>query len=147
MKIHYKKSDIFVPEWNDNKKLPEGDQIKFHHKFLTTVERKTFIYWKDRTEGQMAALSVIADIENMTQEEQYKVLERDDRALVQNAEGIARAIVTKIENLEMEDEEGKVQKIDTIAKFYNAPDAYPALRAELEALCLRLSARADSKNS
>ena len=146
MKIHYKKSDIFIPEWNDNKKLPEGEQIKVHHRFLTTLERKTFVYWKDRTEGQMAALSAIANIDDMTQEDQYKILERDDRALIQNSEGIARAIVTKIENLEMEDETGKVHKIETIDQFYKAPDAYPALRAEIEAKCLSMSARADSKN-
>jgi len=46
----------------------------------------------------------------------------------------------------MEDEEGKVFKIDTIEKFYKAVDAIAGLKGEYEAYCVELSARADSKN-
>jgi len=147
MKIHYKKSDTFIPEWDDNKKLPPDEQIKFHHTFLTTEQRKRFVYWEDYTEGQMTVLSALAAAENLSQDEQVKALEKDDRRFVQDAVGIAKTIVTKIENLVLVAEDGKEQEIKDVTTFYKAIDAYPALRAELENYCLNVSARADSKNS
>ena len=147
MKIHYKKSDIFIPEWNDNKKLPPDEQIKFHHRFLTVEERKKYVYWDDYTEGQMTVLSALAAAEKMSIDEQVSALEKDDRKFVQDGKGIAKAIITKIEGLILVDEETKKEeKIDTIAKFYSALDAFPGLNFELEKYCLGASARADSKN-
>lgn len=146
MKIHYKKSDTFIPEWNDNKLLPEEEQVKFHHTFLSTEQRKKFVYWKNYTEGQMAVLSVLANTEKLSEDDSIKALERDDREYVQDAAGIAKTITTKIDNLTMIDENENEHKIDTIEKFYKAPDAFSALRAEYEQYCLTLSARADSKN-
>lgn len=145
MKIHYKKNDIFIPEWNDNKKLPEGEQIKFHHRFLTTLERKQFIYVEEHTQGSVAKFAS-GYSEDMTEDEQVALLDKTDRKITQDGAGIARCVVTKIENLEMEDEAGKILKIDTIEKFYNAPDIFPALRAEVEGMCVLMSARADTKN-
>lgn len=146
MKIHYKKSDTFIPEWNDNKKLPAEEQIKFHHTFLTTEQRKKFVYWEDYTEGQMTVLSALVAADKLSQDEQIKALEKDDRRFVQDATGIAKTIITKIENLILVDESGKEQEIKDITTFYKAIDAYSTLRAELENYCLNVSARADSKN-
>lgn len=147
MKIHYKKSDIFVPYWNDNKKEKPENQIKFHHRFLTVEERKRFVYWEDYTEGQITVISVLAAADKLSVDDQIKALEKDDRKFVQNGMGIAKMIVTKIENLVLVDESGKEEKIDTIEKFYAAIDAFPGLRFELERYCLGVSAKADSKNS
>jgi len=146
MKIHYKKSDIFIPEWNGNKKLPKEEQIKFHHRFLTTEERKSFVYWEDYTEGQMTILSSLAVADKMTEKEQENALAKDDRRFVQDAKGIALAVVEKIENFSLVSEDNKETKITDIKTFYKGIDAYTNLRAELEQYCLGLSARADSKN-
>jgi len=146
MKIHYKKSDTFIPEWNDNKKLPKEEQIKFHHRFLTTEERKKYIYWEDYTEGQMTILSALAVAEKLSQAEQESALSKDDRRYVQDSKGIALAIITKVENLSLVGEDGKETKIADIATFYKGIDAYTNLRAELENYCLSVSARADTKN-
>jgi hypothetical protein len=146
MKIYYRKDDIFIPTWEKNNELPQDDQIKFHHRYLSTAERKKFIYWENYTEGQMLTFSTMNNADKMTQEEQVDALSKNTRRFIQDAEGIARAVTTKIDGLEMVDPAGNVHKIDTIDKFYKAPDAFAALRAEYEAYCLTLSARGDSKN-
>jgi len=146
MQIHYKKSDIFIPESYDNKKQPEGEQVKFYHGFVTTAQRKEFVYVEPHTQGKVTILTSMYK-EEMNEDEQVKMLEKNDRKIIQDGDGIARAITTKIENLEMvDDETKKVHKIDTIEKFYNAPDAFPLFAAEYRAYCLGLSARADTKN-
>ena len=146
MQIHYKKSDIFIPEWNDNKKQPAGEQIKFHHTFISAGERDEFIYFEPFTEGKMQILYSMSKPE-MTDEDGEKVLEKNDRKFIQDKQGIAKRVTTKIENLEMVDDENKkVHKIDTIEKFYDAPDAFPGLKGEYEAYCIELTARADTKN-
>jgi len=146
MKIYYRKDDIFIPKWEKNNELPDGEQIKFHHRYLSTAERKKYVHLEDYTEGQLYALTRMPDDRPMTQDEQMDALSKDSRRFVQDAEGIARAVTTKIEGLEMVDPAGNVHKIDTIDKFYKAPDAFATLRAEYEAYCLMLSARGDSKN-
>ena len=145
MKIHYKKNDIFIPEWNENKKLPDAEQIKFHHRFLTTAERKEFIYMEPHTQGKVAILTNMYK-DDMTEDEQVDLLTKNDRKIIQDGEGIAKTITTKIEGLSMVDENSKEFKIDTIEKFYKTPDAFPVLAAEYSQYCLGLTARADTKN-
>lgn len=128
MRINVKKDSIWIPDWEDNKKLPEKDQIRFHHRFLTADERDIYVYVEDM------------QIKNLTDKE-------DNRKWIQNKKGIAKAVITKIENLVFVDEKGKEEKIDTIEKYYASPDAIPALTYILESYCLGLVARVDSKNS
>ena len=130
MKINVKRDSIWVPDWEGNLDLPEKDQIRFHHRFLTTDERDIYIYVEDIR---------IKDLKDITGEE-------DDRKWIQNKKGITKAVVTKIENLILVDEKGKETTIDTIDKFYEAPDAFPGLTMLLEGYCLGLVARVDSKN-
>lgn len=147
MKINYKKSDIFIPEWEGNKDLPDNEQIKFHHRFLTTEERMRFVYWEPYTQGQIATLMVYSNVEGMTEDEAEKAVAKANRRYVQNSAGIAKVITTKIENLIMIDETGHEFVIDTIDKFYKCIDAFAALRAEYEQYCLNLSAKVETKNS
>lgn len=35
MKVYLKKGFVFTPAWNDNKKLPEKEQIKIHFEFMS----------------------------------------------------------------------------------------------------------------
>ena len=129
MKINVKRNSIWIPDWEDNKKLPEKEQIRFHHRYLTLDERDEFIY-----------------IESATVE-QVQLEESGNRKFIQDKKGIAQRITTKIENLVMVDENGKEEKLDTIDKFYSAPDAFSELKVFYEAYCISLSARVDSKNS
>jgi len=128
MRINVKRDSIWTPDWEKNKKLPEKEQIRFHHRYLTTDERDIYIYVEDMKVVDLTA-------------------EDDNRKWIQDKKGIAKAIVTKIENLTLVDEKGKEQHIDKIEQFYDAPDAFPALAMLLEGYCLSLVARQDSKNS
>ena len=141
MVINVKKEDIFIPAWNGNRELPDAEQIKFYHRFLTTAERDKYLYWKNYTEGQVAALLSASNADDIDD-----FIARDDREYVQNRQGMARAIVTKIENLSLHYGDGSEEVVGTIEAFYKAPDAFAELRAELEAYVLTLSARVDSKN-
>ena len=141
MIVNVKKEDIFIPEWNGNRELPDADQIKVSHRFLSTAERERYIYWKNYTEGQVAALFAASKTEDVDD-----FIARDDRQYVQDKQGILRAIVTKIENLSITYGDDSEEAISTIEEFYKSPDAFAELRAELEGYALVLSARVDSKN-
>ena len=130
MRINVKRNSIWIPDWEDNKKLPEKEQIRFHHRYLTTDERDIYIFVEDIQVKDLTATD--GD---------------DNRKWVQNKKGITKAVITKIENLILVDEKGKETAIDNIEKFYSAPDAFPVLTVLLESYCLGLVARVDSKNS
>ena len=140
MVINVKKEDIFIPQWNGNQDLPEAEQIKIYHRFLTTAERERYIYLKNYTEGSAAKLLAAKD------DEITDVFLEYGREFIQDSKGIALAIITKIENLSIDYGDGQEEAVGTIEKFYSLPDAFPALRAEIEGYVLNLSARGDSKN-
>jgi len=100
MRINVKRDSIWTPDWEKNKKLPEKEQIRFHHRYLTTDERDIYIYVEDMKVVDLTA-------------------EDDNRKWIQDKKGIAKAIVTKIENLTLVDEKGKEQHIDKIEQFYS----------------------------
>ena len=130
MKINVKRDSIWVPDWEGNLDLPEKDQIRFHHRFLTADERDTYIYVED------LRVKDFRDIEG----------KEDDRKVINDKKGITKAIVTKIENLITVDDKGKEETIDTIVKFYACPNAFPSLQSLLEDYCSNTTARVDSKN-
>lgn len=142
MIINVKRANVFIPEFNGNRDLPDNEQIKFHHGFLTTEEREEFVYVKNFTQGGVDKLVSLVgkdfDLDTYA--------EANDREVVQDSKGIAKKITTKIENLVIEDESGAKETLDTIEKFYAAPDAFSHMRAEYESYVLNLSAKADSKN-
>ena len=143
MIINVKKEDVFIPEWNGNRDEPEAEQIKFYHRFLSTADREKFVYMRNLTQGQAQKLYMV------TQKDDFDIdeyVESNTREFIQDSEGIARKITIRIENLTLKYEQGTEEPIDTIEKFYDAPDAYRELRAEYEGYVLNLSARADSKN-
>jgi len=140
--INVKRANVFIPTFNGNRDLPDSEQIKFHHGFLTTEEREEFVYVKNFTQGGIDKLvSTIGDDFDMD-----AYAEANDREVIQDSKGIAKKITTKIENLVIEDESGVKETLDTIDKFYTAPDAFAQMRAEYEAYVLNLSAKAESKN-
>jgi len=129
MRVSLKKSDVFIPDWHDNLELPEGEQVKFHYKFLGSAERARYVYRKpteytfDNKGGDGFGKAEI----------------------VTDGKGLALRMVTRIENLEVETEAGQVRNIDTIEEFYKY--SLPDLASLVEAAMLDATAVVDSKNS
>lgn len=147
MKVQYKRNDIFIPEWNGNQTLPDNEQIKFHHRFLTVEERKKYIYLEPWTQGGATKVQSLIMDESLSEDQKWaQFADTNQRKFVQDARGIAKAITKSIDNLILVDEEGKENPIDTVEKLYGAVDAHAELVAEYEAHCLGITARADSKN-
>ena len=128
MRVSLKRTDTFTPEWNGNQELPEEEQVRFHHKFLGSADRKKYIYTKpikfsqgDDPSKQISDLEVVTD-----------------------GRGIAMKTVTSIENLEVEIVDGTVAKIDDVEVFYRY--SLNDLAAELERYMLECTAVVDSGN-
>jgi len=114
MIIEVKNEDIYIPDYENNTGLPEADQIKVHHRFLLPGERHKYIYTKglmvDKIKG-----TVDGNVESVT-----------------DMEGITKAIVTKIENLNIKSGK-KTIKVDTVEKMYTTSGVPPVLVAKIEA--------------
>lgn len=130
MVVSLKKSDAFIPDWMDNLDQPEDKQIKFHYTFLGSAERKGYVYARPmeftqeigKNEGQLGKMEMIQD-----------------------GKGLALRMVTRIENLSIEYEDGKKVVIDTIRDFYKYP--LPELASMVESHMLEATAVVDTKNS
>ena len=113
MIIEVKNKDIFIPTYGGNDKLPDGEQIKVHHRYLLPGERKKYVYTRpvkvDKLKGKVDS-SVEA---------------------VQDEEGIARAIITGIDNLEIKCGKDTI-KVDTVEKMYNTSGVPKYLVSEIE---------------
>jgi len=131
VKITLKKSDVFIPDYGNNLELPEDEQLKFHIQFLGASRRQQFVY--------------LEDIE-ITQEIAEGAGQVGNRKLIQDSKGMARAMVTGIDNLEIEYDNGETAKVTSITDFYNRP-IDPVLVALLEEYCLNATAEVDTKNS
>lgn len=129
MKISLKKSDTFIPDYEDNLQLPEDEQIKFHYTFLGSATRKQYEYLEDIL---------------ITQEIVEGSQQVGNRKLIQDSKGMAMAMVTKIENLEVAYEDGTTEKVEDIRDFYKR--SLPGLAQLLEAHCLNATSEADLKN-
>ena len=42
VKIKLSRTDIYIPKWNKNRKLPEEEQIKIEYRFMTSEEEERF---------------------------------------------------------------------------------------------------------
>ena len=125
MIIEVKNSDIYIPKYGGNKKLPEGEQIKVHHRFLLPGERHKYIYAKPVKINKLKG-TVDSVVET-----------------VQDEEGITRAIVTKIENLNIKP--GKeIIKVDTVEKMYSTSGVPKELVSEIEVNMLLSSPEVDN---
>lgn len=127
MKLIIKDSDVFIPEWNKNKSLPEAEQIKIYYKYLTTEQRKQFVY----TEPLKISTEKNKDSEM-------------ELVIKQDTMGIAKTSVYRIDGIELSD--GK--KIDTIQKLYSTIDSCDlgGLISEIEGFLLNANKRIDEKN-
>lgn len=126
MIIEVKNKDTFVPTYGGNDKLPEGEQIKVHHRFLLPGERKKYVYTRpvkvDKLKGK-----VDSNVE-----------------AVQDEEGICRAIITSIDNLDIKCAD-KTVKVDTVKKMYDTSGVPSALVAEIEVNMLIVSPVVDAE--
>ena len=113
MRIEVVKEKTFEPTYGDNLDLPVPERVRVFHRFLSASERSRFIYTKPLKIGG-------ADTGTME--------------FVQDDEGIARAIITKIENLELEIG-GKVTKIETAKALYETEGVPSGLVRAIEMYC------------
>ena len=113
MIIEVKNKDIYIPKYGGNDKKPDGEQIKVHHRFLLPGERKKYIYTTplkiDKAKG-----TVDSNVE-----------------AIQDEEGITRAIVTGIDNLEIKCGDKSI-KVDTVEKLYSTSGVPDGLLREIE---------------
>lgn len=120
MIIEAKNSDVFIPTFNDNKEQPVDEQIKVHHRYFLPSERKKYIYTEP----------IVVDVG--TGEVDGKV------KYVQDEQGIAKALITKIENLTISID-GKEKKVQTVKEMYETPGVPQALVTEIELYLLSAS--------
>ena len=117
MRIEVVKEKSFEPTFGGNLDLPEAERIRVYHRFLTAAERGKFIYTKPIKIGQGADGSM---------------------EFVQDEEGIARAIITRVENLELSTK-GKAVKIETGKALYETEGVPAMLVREIEMYCFTAS--------
>ena len=132
MKISLKQSDTFIPDYDDNLTLPEDKQIKFHYRFLGSATRTQYEYLED--------IQITQEIVEGSQQV-------GKRKLIQDSKGMALAMVTKIENLEIEyvdNDVKKVEQVTDIHDFYKR--SLPGLAQLLEAHCLSATSEVNPKN-
>ena len=102
MRIVAKTGLVYIPEWNDNKKLPKEEQVKIHYRYLTGPEKENYIGFEpiefDEDGNQVGGFRL-----------------KIDRASAINT-GVLR-----IEGLEVETE-GKVVTVDTAKQLMEIPE-------------------------
>ena len=113
MIIEVNNKGIYIPDFGNNKTLPEAEQIKVHHRYLLPGERQKFIY----TEPLM--------VDKLKGEVDSKV------KAVQDMTGIAKTIITKIEGFSIKSG-GKNVKIDSVDKLYNTSGVPYSLVSDIE---------------
>jgi hypothetical protein len=118
--IEVKKEGVFIPKFGGNKTLPESEQIKVKHRFLTVGERDKYIYVKPVKVNQLKG-----------------TVDGESEA-IQDMKGIVLAIVTGIDNFELMVGKKKV-KVDTTEKLYNTEGVPNSLVKEIEIYMLNVS--------
>lgn len=58
MNVVIKSRGVYVPAWNDNRKLPEGEQVRVHWKVLSTAERQD-LYQLEPSDDEKQPLKVV----------------------------------------------------------------------------------------
>lgn len=125
MIIEVKREDVFIPSWGGNKSLPDEEQIKVHHRFLTPNEYSKYVYAENVKVDKLKG-TVNSEVET-----------------VQDMTGIAKAIVTKIENYGLKIDD-KTVMIDTISKLYSTEGVSKDLIHEIEVKMFRASPEVDA---
>ncbi len=110
MEYEVKRGDVFIPDWKGNKDSEEP--IRIHYRYLTPEERNRFFYTKP------------VDLSAAVSERKVEY--------VQNVEGAARVMITKIENFALR-VEGERVEINTAEKLYTTRGIHQDLIAEIEA--------------
>lgn len=114
MKIQIKKRDVFIPEWNGNKK--NEAPIEVHFNYLTAGERSEYIGI-----------------------EPVRIRDGEPEIIVkQNGPGIAKKMITRIENLEVGD-----VLVDDARKLYSTVGVPQSLIQEIESFLSGASAQVD----
>ena len=124
MIIEVKNKDTYIPLYGGNRDLPEADQIKIHHRYLLPGERKKYLHTEP----------IVLDMDTGEVDRKVKY--------IQDESGIVKAIVTKIENLNIK-VGSKTVKVDTAEKLYSTSGIPQKLIVEIEMKMLNVSPEVD----
>jgi hypothetical protein len=142
VKVNISREGTYIPKWEDNRDLPEDEQIVVSFVSLTHDERQKYTHkekptYSIETEGKTDE-EIEAQLEAQTRRAEFKAWTDDDK--------IAVACKPTIKNLE--DTEGN--PIDTWAKLLAAPQTAENqirnLVVEIEAHLGSLAKETDTKN-
>ena len=125
MIIEVKKEGVYIPDYKGNLKLSEKEQIVVHHRFMIPDERRTYIYTEDPVVDKHTGVM------------------NNDVKYVQDITGLAKAIITSIDNYEIKCGD-KSTKVDTAEKLYNTPGVDCVLVAKIELGMLLSSPEVDA---
>ena len=123
MKVKLSRTDIYIPNWNGNRSLPESEQVKVEYRFMTCEEEERF--------------SVVRPVYNMAEGKTQEITVNYDL----HANDIWRACVKKVSGLQ--DEAGV--EITEPKKVADIPGMY-SLITEVVAEVKRGLTEADLKN-
>ena len=123
MKIKLSRTDIYIPNWNGNRSLPESEQVKVEYRFMTSEEEERF--------------SLIRPVYNMADGKTQEIAVNYDI----HANDIWRVCVKKVNGLQ--DENGA--EIADPKKVAEIPGMY-SLITEVVAEIKRGLTEADLKN-
>lgn len=121
MVIDVRKEAVFAPEWNDNRKQPESEQIRVVHRFLSPGEKQKFYYTEP--------IELSGD--------------KPKSRYIQDLPGHVKAVVIKIENLTL-NIDGKEKKITTGNDLYNVAGVPYMLVAEIERYMMNAEPEVDA---
>jgi hypothetical protein len=124
MIVEVVKEKVYVPEWNGNRDLPEADQIKVYHRFLSPSERGKFFYRKP------LRIKVSGETESSLE-------------YVSDEAGFVKSVVTKIENYAIS-EDGDIKEIKTADQLYSTGGVHQMLVSEIEQALLNDSPQVDT---
>jgi hypothetical protein len=122
LKIEVKKENTFIPEWNGNRDESESEQIKVVYRYPTVAEKERFLYTKPIKVSEGGA----SEIE-----------------FVQDSQGLAKAIIKRVENLSLE-VDGKEKQIKTAGDLYSIEGVPSALVREIEMHLVNASPEVDA---
>jgi hypothetical protein len=120
MIIEVKDKGTFIPRYGGNKKQPTAEQIKVNHRFLLPGERKSYLFTRP----------IVMDINTGKVDSKVEY--------VQDEQGIAKAIITSIENLQVKCN-GEIVDIKTANDLYNTNGVPQGLVTEIELYMLSVT--------
>ena len=140
MQVNIEKKGTYVPKWNDNRELPEDEQIIIEYSNISTIDRRKF-------HKSASTKLIIDDPLNKSDADIDREIEKQSRTEIAvgiDTAGMVRAMKPMVKNCE--DQDGN--PIDTWEKLLSSPDScgLSELIQECEIALSSTQKAPDSKN-